>query len=162
MKRKIMIEELIDCNDEISYDTVRLLALASASMIIQECENWKVDVNGVHYPTDETALGKLNSNFIWPIHDFILALESHVEIVYGFVEYSLYNFNGNCYSDYYWIEEEGAAFLTDALEIYQEWKDDIIENGKVLGGEMWGIPAGSDKAMWNEHNKELLNLCKMK
>lgn len=158
-KRKIMIEDLMS-DEESNYTTMRLLALASASMIINECEKWELDINDMDRPPNRTILGRLDSNFIWPRHTLILALESHVEIVYGFVKYSLDNFNGERYSEYYWIEEEGAAFLTKALDIYQNWKDNVIGNGNVIDGETWGRPAGSHTEVWNKNNKELLDLCK--
>ena len=159
MKRKIITELLFE-DDESNYTSMKLLALASASMIIQECENWEINIKGMFYPPHETVLGKLNSNFIWPRHTLILALESHVEIVYGFVKYSLENFNGKRYSEYCWIEEEGAIFLTTALDMYQKWKDGIIEGGIIKDNETWGRTTGSDTAMWDVYNKELLELCK--
>ena len=161
MKRKIIAELLFEDNES-NYTSMRLLALASASMIIQECENWERNFKDNYHPCGDTVLGRLNLNFIWPRHNLIIALESHVEIVYGFVKYSLENFNGERYSEYYWIDEEGAIFLTNALEVYQEWKNGIIKRGAIKDGETWGRPAGSDTAMWDVYNKELLRLCKKK
>ena len=159
MERKLMIENLIDDNG-IGYNDVRMLALASASMVIQECVCWEIDIKDMPYPPRETVLGGLNSEFIWPRFTLIIALERHVEIVYGFVKFTVDNFNNKAFPDCSWIDDKEANFFMTALEIYQKWKTAIIRKRKVIDGELWGRPAGSDTAMWNENNKTLLKLCK--
>ena len=159
MERKLMIESLID-ESGLGYNNVRILALASASMVIQECVCWEIDIKDVPYPPRETVLGGLNSEFIWPRFTLILALESHVEIVYGFVKFTVDNFNNKAFPDCSWIDEKEANLLMTALEVYQKWKDMIIRNRKVIDGEMWGRPAGTDKVVWDENNEALLKLCK--
>ena len=154
-----MIENLID-ESGIGYNNVRMLTLASASMVIQECACWEIDIKDMPYPPRETVLGGLNSEFIWPRFTLILALESHVEIVYGFVKFTVDNFNNETFPDCSWIDEKEAILLMTALEVYQKWKDMIIRKRKVFDGEMWGRPAGTDKLVWNENNEALLKLCK--
>ena len=92
MERKLMIEQLINENG-LGYNNVRTLALTSASMVIQECVCWDIDIKDVPLPPRESVLGGLNSEFIWSRFSLIIALESHVEIVYGFVKFIVDNFN---------------------------------------------------------------------
>ena len=158
MERKLMIENLID-ESGFDYNNVRILALTSASMIIQECVSWEIDIKDMPYPPRETVLGGLNSEFIWPRFTLIIALESHVEIVYGFVKFTVDNFKSENFADCSRIDEKEANLLMTALEVYQKWKDMIIRKRKVIDGEMWGRPAGSDIAMWNENNEALIKLC---
>lgn len=159
MERKLMIENLIDDNG-IGYNNVRMLALASASMVIQECVCWEIDIKDIPYPPRETVLGGLNSEFIWPRFTLVIALEHHVEIVYGFVKFTVDNFNNKAFPDCSWIDEKEANFFMTALEIYQKWKTAIIKHRRVGESEVWGRPAGSHTAVWDENNKTLLKLCK--
>ena len=154
-----MIEDLID-ESGLGYNNVRMLALTSASMVIQECACWDIDTNNVPIPPMETVLGGLNSEFIWPRFTLILALESHVEIVYGFVKFTVDNFKNKAFPDCSWIDEKEANFLMIALEIYQKWKTAIIRHRRITDGELWGRPTKSDVKVWDENNESLIKLCK--
>ena len=133
----------------LAHDNLRLVTLASASMVIRECKAWN-DHKVSRYPPTGTVLGDLNDTLNWAEHGFVNTLQSHVEIIYAFVEHIVNNPNSN------FLDYSEAALLTKALSTYQIWKDDKIEKEKKYNGEMDGDLTEFGKAVWNNHNKELL------
>jgi hypothetical protein len=133
---------------------LRMMALTSAAMIIRECKEWLPDGNGETYPIKKsTVLGILHGNVNWSPHGFINALQSHVELVYAFVESAI---DGRLII----ISYEEALLLTSALKIFQKWKTEIIKKEQNIYGKEWGTLSGFNQAQWDKNNVDLLAMFK--
>lgn len=154
MKAYVRIEKIMDENVLI-HDNLKMVALTSASMIIKECRAWRPNGGKTNYPTQGTVLGDLTLDSDWSQNGFISALQSHVNIVYAVVKYNL-----EVPTSDLWLVYHEAIILTEALETYQKWKENIIKRRKKVHGEDWGISTGFNCATWNDNNEALLDLYK--
>ena len=152
MEINVKIEKIMDENALI-HDDLKTVAFVSASMIIKECRGWKPDGEKTNYPNRGTILGDLISITNWSQHGFINALQSHVSIVYAVVKYNLEIPTSNL-----WLVYHEAVFLTEALETYQRWKENVIKGHQKLYGEHWGNATGFKSTVWNDNNEALLDL----
>lgn len=136
----------------LAHDSLRMVTLTSASMIIQECKAWSDHKNSCAPPRG-TVLGDLNDTVNWAEHGFVNALQSHVEIIYAYVEYLVDNPDNN------FFDLSEATLLTEALSTYQEWKEEKIKRDKEkIDG--WENTTEFNKAVWDDNNKELLAMYK--
>ncbi|MCK4666915.1 hypothetical protein KAU33_09210 [Candidatus Dependentiae bacterium] len=149
MERDTKVETLFG-REVLAHDNLRMVALTSASMIIQECKTWSTHKIIYFPPPSGTVLGDLNDTVNWSEDGFINALQSHVQIIYAYVEHIVDNPNNN------YLDFTEAGLLTKALSMYQEWKEEKIKRDKEINGEIWGDMIGYSKAVWNDRNKELL------
>ena len=139
----------------LKHDNFKMLVLLSASMVIKECEKFQPNGELSNYPEGrDTALNILNENVNWASHGFINALQSHVELVYAYQEAVIGQELLIC------PDFDEAILITKCLEIYQNWKDAIVEREKAMHGEQWGDAGGFNKAKWDKNNEKFLMLYK--
>lgn len=148
MERDTKVETLFG-REVLAHDSLRMVALTSASMVIRECKAWS-NHKILYSPPKDTILGDLNNAVNWAKHGFVNALQSHVQIIYAYVEHIVDNPNNN------YLDFTEAVLLTKALSTYQKWKEEKIKRDKEINGETWGDMIGYNKAVWNDRNKELL------
>lgn len=161
-------------HDFLAYNRMRMISLLSATMLITECKKWKFPeeedcANKVYakkrrdfrteptYPNEDSVLGYLNSKCSVPISRLIITLGTHADIVHTFVKHSVLFFN----DDLYWVEKKEAILLTEALSVFQEWKQNAIIKRKVSYlSYKEGTGRGDYDALriWNDYNKRLLFL----
>ena len=127
MERNTKVETLFG-REILAHDSLRMVALTSASMIIQECRAWS-DHKILYSPPRGTVLGDLNDSVNWAEHGLINALQSHVQIIYAFVEYIVDNPDSN------YLDFSEAALLAKALSAYQKWKEEKIKKDKKINAE---------------------------
>lgn len=152
MEAETKIEKILDKNVLIHNDLI-MLALTSASMIFSECKAWKPNPEKTNYPRIGTVLGDLTPHTNWSQNGFIAALQAHVNVVYAVVKYNL-----EIPTSDLWVEYHEATLLTEALETYQKWKEEVIRKRQKLYGETYGISTEFNCAVWNDNNEALLDL----
>lgn len=153
METNVKIEKFMD-NNMLIHDNIKMLALTSASMIINECRTWRPNGKKTNYPEEGTVLGNLNSTMDWSQNGFISALESHVNVVYAVVKYNLEEIPT---SDLWFVYHE-VLLLTKALETYQKWKENVIKRRQKVYGIDHGTSTEFYCAVWNDNNTALLDL----
>lgn len=156
------IENVLNYN-ALFHRNFRQVAVLSASLVIHECNRWSPNGDMDNLPENsESVLRKIleHNNIHWDVHSCINALQSHIEIIYAYVEAILDFKNHNLYIERPNINE--AILISKSLNIYQDWKTVICENEEVVNGKGWGSATGFYKAVWNRYNKEFLDLYKEK
>lgn len=151
MERETKIETLFG-REILNHNSLRMVTLTSASMVIQECKAWS-DHRVSYSPPRGTVLGDLNDTLNWAKHGFVNALQSHVEIIYAYVKYLVDNPDNN------FLDYSEALLLAKALSTYQRWKEEKIMRDKEKIEE-WGNTTEFNKAIWNDCNEELLAMYK--
>ena len=146
METETKIEKIMG-KDVLIHNNLKMLALTSASLIVRECEAWIPDGEKANYPNQETVLGDLTLNKNWSQNGFISALQSHVAVVYAVVKYNL-----EIPTSDLWFVYHEVVLLTNALETYQTWKENVIKSDKEEMGHLTGF----GKAVWNDLDEELL------
>ena len=155
MESETKIERFMD-KDVLIHRNLKLVALVSASMIIRECDNWEPkNIKNDYVPKDDSVLGNLIPYTCWSRSGYINALEAHVQIVYAVVKRNIEDFREETCLD---IRE--TLILTNALDKYQEWKENVVKKGQEEYGEDWGTATDFNKMVWNKHNDTLIELFK--
>lgn len=129
----------------LAHDSLRMVTLTSAAMVIRECKAWSGH-KILYSPPKDTVLGDLEESVNWANHGFVNALQSHVEIIYAYVKYLVDDSNKN------FIVRAEALVLLKALSTYQKWKEDRINRDEEEMGHLTGF----GKAVWNDLDEKLL------
>lgn len=152
MEAETKIEKIMGKNILI-HNNLKMLALTSASLIVRECKAWKPDGEKANYPNQGTVLGDLITCTSWSQNGFVSALQSHVALVYAVVKYNLEIPRNDL-----WFHYHEVIVLTDALETYQKWKENVIRKRKKFHGDEHGTSTGFNCAVWDDNNEALLEL----
>jgi len=138
------------------HNNFRMVIDLSCVVVIDECNRWQPDDEKNNYPEGASMLAELNRNVNWAQHGFINVLQSHVEMIYAYQEAVI-----KTKETKQWMicpEYNDALLIIKALEVYQVWKDKIVNCGYEIHGKGWGDAMGFNNAKWNENNEKFLKL----
>ncbi|MDD3474438.1 MAG: hypothetical protein PHP08_00860 [Candidatus Dojkabacteria bacterium] len=152
---KVKMQTLFDMQI-LTHHNFRMVVDLSCVTVIRECKRWQPNGEHTNYPEGDTVLSDLNKSVRWALHGFINALQSHVEMIYSYQKALIDSRKSKIWMLF--PEYDEAVLIVDALEIYQEWKEDIVKREKEIHGKNWGDASGFNNAIWNDNNKEFMNI----
>ncbi len=128
---------------EFDHIEFKMLMVQTAACVIDEIQTAPID----GYPS-ERAGGILRKRTRWGPQGYVNAIQSQVEFLYGAIPVAAKKFS-------FWEKSE-AELVTEALEKYQAYKTQLVEEGYRKFGEHWGDSTGFNKADWADRNEIML------